>query len=149
VQGVTLGPPAARERFYALPESEKSVAIATLFDVCAIIAEAGWLLVDLYEGNLIYDFDEKRLWCFDWDLCVKAESYALAMDRNWGSSRLMAPEEFVRGATIDVRTNVFNLGRIAQLALGDNEALSRATDPNPTNRYPTLRALQTAFRNAE
>jgi serine/threonine-protein kinase len=145
VQGVTLGTPEARERFYALPDVEKRAAIATLFDVCAALADAGWLLVDLYEGNLIYDFENRQLWCFDWDLCVKAESYVLAMDRNWGSSRLMAPEEFVRGATIDPRTNVFNLGRIAQLALGEDDILSRATHPDPAQRYPTVRALQQAM----
>ena len=112
---------------------------------CAAITEAGWLLVDLYEGNLIYDFESHQLWCFDWDLCVKAESYSLSMDRNWGSSRLMAPEEFVRGATMDQRTNVFNLGRIAILALGDSDPLIQATDPNPENRFPTVRAFVDAF----
>lgn len=146
VQGITLGTPEAREKFYALPEQEKRLAIDTLVDVCAAITEAGWLLVDLYEGNLIYDFDQKHLWCFDWDLCVKAESYVLEMERNWGSSRLMAPEEFVQGATIDQRTNVFNIARIAQLALGDSEALTRATDPNLENRFATVRELQAAIR---
>lgn len=146
VQGLTLSTPEARERFYALPELEKRLAIATLLDVCGAITEAGWLLVDLYEGNLIYDFEQKHLWCFDWDLCVKAESYTLTMERNWGSSRLMAPEEFVQGARIDQRTNVFNLGRIAQLALGEFEVLARATHPNPENRFATVRELQTAIQ---
>jgi serine/threonine protein kinase len=145
-EGVTLGTPEAREKFYALPETEKIAALRTLFSVCAAISEAGWLLVDLYEGNLIYDFENKQLWCFDWDLCVKSESYFLEMDRNWGSSRLMAPEEFIRGARIDTRTNVFNLGRIAQLALGKTtDTLTRATDLDPEKRFPTIRALLLAI----
>jgi serine/threonine protein kinase len=145
VSGVTLRTPEAREKFYALPETEKLAALHVLFLVCTAISEAGWILVDMYEGNLIYDFENKQLWCFDWDLCVKAESYVLERDRNWGSSRLMAPEEFALGARIDARTNVFNLGRIAQLALGKTDAaLTRATDPDPEKRFPSVRAFQQA-----
>ncbi len=142
VSGTALGTTEAREKFYALPEPEKWAALHTIFSVCTAISEAGWILVDLYEGNIIYDFENKQLWCFDWDLCVKSESYILEKDRNWGSSRLMAPEEFVRGDRIDVRTNVFNLGRIAQLALGKtDDALTRATDPDPEKRFPSIREL--------
>ena len=40
------------------------------------------------------------------------------MGRLWGSSRFMSPEEFELNATIDERTNVFNMGAMAFSLLG-------------------------------
>lgn len=146
VSGETLGTPEARQRFYALPEGEKRAAITTLFDACAALGDAGWTLVDLYEGNLIYDYENRLLRVFDWDLCRRGP-FTLESDRNYGSSRLMPPEEFVRGSVIDARSNVFTLARIAQLALSEPPTcLVRAVDPDPERRFPTVRALAEAFR---
>lgn len=43
----------------------------------------------------------------------------LDRDRQHGSTRFMAPEEFCRGAQIDERTTVFTLGRAAYVLLSD------------------------------
>ena len=151
VEGETLGTPEARARFYALPTLRKQVALAGLFDAYAAIGDAGWTLVDVYEGNLLYDARRGAIWCFDWDLSVRGDHFTLQMERNYGSSRLMAPEEFRRGARIDARANGFNLGRMASLALpASGEALRAvlecATYPEPERRYPTIRAFAEAFR---
>lgn len=151
VSGETLKGPEARERFYALPPAERRAALKTVLETFVALTEQGWLLVDFHEGNLIYDYENQKIWLFDWDLCVKAESYTLTMERNWGSSRLMAPEEFVRGATIDARTNVFNLGRLALLTLGNDATeqekatLAKATHPERSERPPSVTALATAL----
>ncbi|WP_395094338.1 hypothetical protein [Armatimonas sp.] len=147
VSGETLGSTAARDKFYALPESERRAALCVLFAALAAITSAGWTLVDFYEGNLIYDYANKKVWLFDWDLCIKAESFTLATHRNWGSSRLMAPEEFVKGAQIDSQTNVFNLARLATLVLGDDATdaeravLARATSSEKSRRHASVAAF--------
>jgi hypothetical protein len=80
----------------------------------------------------------------------------LATDRQYGSTRFMAPEEFVRGATIDERTTVFNLGRAAFVLLspGDRagdplfDVAHRATRPAPADRYQSVGELTHAWRAA-
>jgi serine/threonine protein kinase, bacterial len=149
VTGETLGSKEARERFYALPLAEKANALRVLFSALAAVTEAGYVLVDIYEGNIIYDYDRKQVWLFDWDLSEKGNGFSLAMDRNYGSSRLMAPEEFQRDAWIDQRSNVFNLGRLATLALPDDgpwfSILAQATSPTRLNRHATVREFADAF----
>jgi serine/threonine protein kinase, bacterial len=151
VSGETLSTPDARERFYALPDTERRAALSVILAALAAITSAGWILVDFYEGNLLYDYENKKPWLFDWDLCVKAESFTLANNRNWGSSRLMAPEEFVKGATIDETTNVFNVARFVLLALGESATeqekavLTRATSPEKSTRQSTVAALAAAL----
>ena len=147
VSGETLKGPEAREKFYALPEAERRAALKLILEAFVALTEQGWLLVDFHEGNLIYDYENKKPWLFDWDLCVKAESFTLTAERNWGSSRLMAPEEFVKGARIDSRTNVFNLARLATLTLGDDATeheqavLARATSPEKPLRPGSVAEL--------
>jgi serine/threonine-protein kinase len=74
----------------------------------------------------------------------------------------MAPEEHVMGATIDQRTTVYTLGRLA-LHLGtsttDDPAryvggpqraavLVRATSPDPVDRHPDVTALAASYASA-
>jgi serine/threonine-protein kinase len=78
-----------------------------------------------------------------------------------GSTRYMAPEEHRRGARIDERTTVYNLGRAIRLLLdaGDDErawrgtpaqlaVVARATCEDPAGRYPAVAALADAWRAA-
>ena len=64
----------------------------------------------------------------------------------------MAPEEFERGAVIDERTTVFNLGRMAFVFLGDRgspaqlAAATRACEPAPARRFATVAELVTAWQ---
>jgi serine/threonine-protein kinase len=151
-EGETLAGPEARARFYSLPTAEKLTALRTLFNALAAVCDSGWVLVDVYEGNVMYDYAARRIHVFDFDLCEKGGGFALSMERNYGSSRLMAPEEFQKGAWIDQRTNVFNLGRIATLALGDKPllpeltgVLATATQTERLNRYATVRQFASTF----
>jgi hypothetical protein len=151
VRGENLGSAEARAQFSALPLSERIAALTTLFDALAAVTEAGWVLVDFYEGNVMYDYGVRRVWLFDWDLCRKGDGFTLEMDRNYGSSRLMPPEEFQKGAWIDGRSNVFTLGRVAMLTLGDDAGpfapvLARATDSAHLQRFETVRAFTDVFQ---
>lgn len=139
-------------RFRALPMADQLAAVATLFDLHDLIAGAGFIAVDLYDGTLFYDFDQRRLRVFDLDE-YRAGPFTLDADRLPGSMRFMAPEEFIRGALIDQVTNVFTLGRAAMVLLGDVEGTAgswrgptrglevvrRATSTQRVDRQPTVR----------
>ncbi|MFI6933292.1 serine/threonine protein kinase [Streptomyces sp. NPDC050287] len=84
-----------------------------------------------------------------------------AADRLPGSRRFMAPEEWRRGAVIDIRTTVYVLGRTARLLLdaGDDEraflgtaaqltVIERATRADPGERFGGARELAAAWRAA-
>jgi serine/threonine-protein kinase len=152
VTGITLSALEQRQRFYALPTAEKCKALLTIFDAWAAICDAGWVLRDVYEGNVMYDFDTRKVYVYDFDLCERGTTYRLEMERNYGSSRLMAPEEWGIGNQIDQRTNVFNLARIAQLAFSDSHVanlvpiFAKATAPDPNNRYSTVQEFVTVFQ---
>lgn len=153
VSGDCLGPMETRARFQALPLDERITAVSDVCGALAAVTEAGFMIVDWYEGNMIYDFSAKRIWLFDWELCRECNGFTLEMDSNYGSSRLMAPEEFVRGSWLDQRTLVFNLGRYALLTLpelADTLApiLARATYPARSGRYESVREFTEAFAAA-
>ena len=153
VSGESLDAMEARRRFQRLPLTKRRSAVATIFDALAAIADAGFMIVDWYEGNMIYDFHRNAIWLFDWELCREGDGFALEMDSNYGSSRLMAPEEFLRGSQLDQRTLVFNLGRYALLTLPElaeplAPILARATYPSRAKRYATIREFSSAFQAA-
>jgi serine/threonine-protein kinase len=85
--------------------------------------------------------------------------FVLDAERLPGSRRFMAPEEFERGAVIDIRTTVFALGRAARLLLdaGDEErawrgspaqltVLERATRADPDRRFRTVGEFVAAWQ---
>ena len=67
----------------------------------------------------------------------------------------MAPEEFVRGATIDERTTVYTLGRTARVLLGEaghwrgsagsERVVDRATAERPADRFGSVDAFAAAW----
>lgn len=81
------------------------------------------------------------------------------MGRMYGSSRFMAPEEFVIGAALDQRTTVFTLGRLvwhfgtrltesATSFCGSDglaEVVQRACAEAPGDRYATVAELWSAW----
>lgn len=150
-----------RKRFFALPVATKLAALQTIFAALAAIVEAGWIIGDFYEGNVIYDFDTEAIRIFDFECFERGSGYVLQLDCSYGSSRLRPPEEYVRGAWIDQRANVYTLGRYAINALSSrideawqtefqgNQSLARvleqATRRNPHQRYQTVRAFVDAF----
>jgi len=150
VDGLNLADQDARRCFRALPSAEREDAVFAVVGALAAVCDAGFTVVDWYEGNMIYDFEAKRIWLFDWELCRSGPSFILEMESNYGSTRLMAPEEFVRGSTIDERTLVFNLGRFALLNLPERaetlaDVLACATHPSKVRRYGEVREFLAAL----
>jgi serine/threonine-protein kinase len=145
------------QRFLALPADEIAAVIAQLIDAHVAVAAAGFVPVDLYDGCVIYDFEQRRLSLIDLDH-YRRGPYVLEVDRQIGSTSVMAPEELERGATIDERSTVFTLGRFALVYLGcaRHEPPARddfrgtqtqwaaalaATRPEPDHRLQTVAEL--------
>jgi serine/threonine-protein kinase len=147
-------------RFRAQPVSRVLDALGVVLSAHVAVEEAGFVAVDFYDGCMLYDFDEGRMVLCDLDE-YRAGAFVVEGERLPGSTRYMAPEEFVRGAVIDVRTNVFVLGRVLRLLLdggdeerdwrgtaGQLEVIGRATAGEPGRRYGSVRELAGAWRAA-
>jgi hypothetical protein len=110
-------PRSTYQRFLRLPVLEVVDAVRQLFNAHVAVTSAGFVAVDLYDGCLLYDFDRCDLSLIDLDVYCPGP-FILNRDCQFGSSAFMAPEEWQRGATIDERTTVFTLGRLALVLLG-------------------------------
>jgi serine/threonine-protein kinase len=153
-------PGSPMRRFRHLPVERAEAAVDRIIDAHLAVEDAGFVAVDFYDGCILYDFDAHAVRLCDLDE-YRPGPFTVAADRLPGSTRYMAPEEWRRGATIDCRTTVFNLGRTARLLLdgGDLEVdwrgsqaqldvVAHATDPDPQRRYATVRELADAWRSA-
>ncbi|MET7704382.1 serine/threonine protein kinase [Streptomyces sp. NPDC005485] len=147
-------------RFRALPTARVLGAFDRVLDAHLAVEAAGHVAVDFYDGALLYDFTADVMHLVDLDE-YRPGPFLVEDERLPGSRRFMAPEEFARGALIDIRTTVFTLGRTARLLLdaGDEErawrgtpqqlaVVERATFPNPDDRYRTARDFAAAWRDA-
>src|SRR5439155_23219948 len=136
----------------------------TVFDSHVAVANAGFVAVDFYDGAIIYDFEHRQVHLCDLD-SYRPGPYRFDRDRQYGSTRFMAPEEFERGATIDERTMVFTLGRAAFVFLsegqrGENDmhlwrcrrtlydVARAATELDPDKRFASVTEFLTAWRSA-
>ncbi len=144
-------------RFQRLPVREIEAAISSILAAHHRVAEAGFVAVDLYDGSLLYDFTGARMRLIDLDE-YRPGPFVLEAERLPGSRRYMAPEELRRGATIDVRTNVYVLGRMIHHLLGSAATwrgtaqqaavVERATMPSPEDRFETIDDLSAAWSSS-
>jgi serine/threonine protein kinase len=160
---------AALARFRSRPVSAVLRALDNVLDAHLAVAGAGFVAVDLYDGSFLYDFTADRLHLIDLDE-YRPGPFVVAGDRLPGARSYMAPEELRRGATIDERTTVFDLGRtllhlLAPPGAGGSGAtrsgvppwrgtaaqsavVDRATRLEPGNRYGSVAELVAAWRAA-
>ncbi|MCM3271259.1 serine/threonine protein kinase [Paenibacillus elgii] len=104
-------------RFRQLSVEERLRSLNCIFSFHVYVEASGYVAVDFYDGSILYDFKNNVTKICDIDFYQK-KPFINTMGRLWGSSRFMSPEEFVLGADIDARTNVFNMGAIAFALLG-------------------------------
>ena len=107
------------QRFMRLPVERRLMVFDHIMKLFVEIEEKNIIIEDFYDGCVIYDFERDEAYICDLDHIHMGE-YLLNKDRQFGSSRFMAPEEFIRGSTIDHRTNVFTIGATGYVLLNDN-----------------------------
>jgi hypothetical protein len=166
--GELVGTPAARredpassfQRFRALPAAEITAVLDAIIDIHVQLCRQGWVACDFYDGCLIYDFEAREPHLVDLDTYHHGP-FTNEMGRLFGSTRFMAPEEFAKGARIDERTTVFNLGRSMAVFLGDgtlqrsafrgsdaeHAVMEKACAPSPNDRFQSVAALARAWRD--
>jgi serine/threonine-protein kinase len=147
-------PTSAFQRFRALPVEGIVACVDTVFDLHVVLARAGWVAGDFYDGCLLYDFASSEMRVIDLDTYHRGP-HTNTVGRMFGSTRFMAPEEFTLGATVDERTTVFNLGRAAFVFLGEPgafrgsvaqlEAVTRACESDPERRFASVADLVAAW----
>jgi serine/threonine-protein kinase len=151
-------PESAFQRFRRLPADEIAQVIGEVIGAHAGLCGRGWVACDFYDGAMMYDFAARRLSLFDLDTYSRGP-FTNEMGRMFGSDRFMAPEEFEKGARIDERTTVFNLGRCAAEFLGggalersgfrgtdaQHAAMVSACRPRPADRFPSVAELSAAW----
>jgi serine/threonine-protein kinase len=138
-------PASAFQRFRALPAERTAACLDAVFDLHVALASAGWIAGDFYDGCLMYEFSSGELRVIDLDHYHRGP-LTNTLGRMFGSSRFMAPEECERGAVIDERTTVFNLGRAIHVFLGEREVAVRACEPEPARRFATVTDFVAAWR---
>jgi serine/threonine protein kinase len=159
------GPDSPHGRFRQLPMGDVLATFDAILDAHVAVTAAGFVAVDLYDGCFLYDFGRRRVWLCDLDE-YRPGPFAVDADRLPGSTRFMAPEEWRRGATVDKRTSVFNLGRTGLVLLDEGpdapdavgpsfrgtramgSVLTCATRTAPDERYETVDELVVAWRRA-
>lgn len=157
-RGDRTSPGSAMARFRALPVPEVLRVLDRVLDAHLAVEAAGYVAVDFYDGCLLYDFAGRAVHLVDLDE-YRPGPFVLREERLPGSRRFMAPEEFRRGAVVDVRTTVFVLGRAIRLLLdaGDEErawrgtpaqrdVVRRATRPVPGGRFGGVGEFVDAWR---
>ena len=154
-------PGSAYRRFQALALAVRMRVFRKILALFTEIESIGVIMEDFYDGCIIYDFGRDEVHVCDLDH-LHFGPYALSRDRQFGSRRFMAPEEFGVGSTIDWRTNVYTMGATGFVLLADGSrdtaawpsaealcaVLERATSERPDDRYPNVRALRNAWQNA-
>lgn len=154
-------PASTFSRFRHLPTERIVAALDTVIDVHDLLGRGGEVACDFYDGCLLYDFTTHRLSIMDLDNYCSGP-FRNEMGRMFGSTRFMAPEEFVKGAMIDQRTSVFTLGRTVLVLLGDGtmnreafrgpdglwNVATRACESEPERRHGSLAEFWAEWQTA-
>ncbi|MFC6707928.1 hypothetical protein [Flexivirga alba] len=147
-------PEHAFSRFKSLPTNEIVAALDAIIELHVRLGEEGWIAGDLYDGCLMYDFATRAIKVMDFE-CYHRGSYVNHVGRLPGSTRFMAPEESTKGAVIDCRTTVFNLGRMIEILLLERnpdhpsrDVVRAATSEDPSKRPASLADFHRAWRAA-
>ena len=107
------------KRFMQLPIEIRSQVYDEIVQLFLEIEGQGIIIEDFYDGCILYDFERGQAYVCDLDH-IHQGAYILGKERQYGSARFMAPEEFQKGALIDQRTNVYTMGATGFVLLNDN-----------------------------
>ena len=103
--------PETRRRFLDLSAELKLRAFEDILDFHAHVAERGYVAIDFYADQILYDFNNHKTIICDIDFYQKSPYYG---DKGpWGSSNFVSPEECTPGSRIDEVTMVYTMGATA------------------------------------
>lgn len=99
-------------KFKMLPVEKRLDVVEKLFSFFKHFVSLGYVAVDFYDSSIIYDFENDLVKFCDIDLFRKMPTYNDLGEDYFGTKRLKAPEENVKGEKIDELTSEFTLGAI-------------------------------------
>lgn len=123
------------QKFFALQEEKKLKAVEVLFSFLMHCARLGYVAVDFYDSSILYDFVHDKVTLCDIDLFQKGPVVNETGVNYWGTRRFKAPEEYVKGAVIDERTNEFTLAAMLF------SFFSTITKEETDRRYKTMEVV--------
>jgi serine/threonine protein kinase len=151
-------------RYKQLPIEKRLKSLNVILSFHEHVESKGYVAVDFYDGSILYDFANDITMICDIDFFRLSPTVNDIGENFWGARRSKSPEEFVLGATIDARTNVFTLGAIAFGLLGGEmdhsfskwdagrqlyEVALCAVSEDREKRYPNVRTFKAAWDNAK
>jgi serine/threonine protein kinase len=105
-------------KFRQLPVEKRLQSLNAIYSFHKHVESKGYVAVDFYDGSIMYDFAKDITKICDIDFYRTSPTVNDMGENFWGAQRTKSPEEFILGATIDSRTNVFTMGAIAFGLLG-------------------------------
>lgn len=135
--------------------------ITQLLEFAVYVESLGYVMVDLYDGSILYDFEQSKLTICDIDFFQKAPLFNTVGEDFWGSSRFKAPEEYELNAQITSETNVFVLAGIIFAFIGGRSDKSyekwestmdlynvclKALNKEKRKRYATIQVFYEAWQ---
>lgn len=151
-------------KFKRLSIEKRLQSLDTIYEFLNYVESKGYVAVDFYDGSILYDFSKDITKICDIDFYRLAPSVNDMGESFWGTKRLKSPEEFVLGAPIDARTNVFTMGAIAFGLLGGEmdhsfskweanrslyEVALRAVSTDREERYETVYEFKNSWNSVK
>lgn len=104
-------PSPPRQKFLNLSVENKLRAFEDILNFHAHVAEKGYVAIDFYADQIMYDFENDKTIICDIDFYQKSPYYG---DKGtWGSSNFVSPEECTPGLRVDEITMVYTMGATA------------------------------------
>lgn len=134
-------------KYKQLSVEKRLQSLDAIYEFHKYVESKGFVAVDFYDGSILYDFSRDLTILCDIDFYRTAPSVNDMGESFWGARRTKSPEEFVLGAPIDARTNVFTMGAIAFGLLGGE--MDRSWSQWEANRSLYEVALQAVSEDRE
>ncbi|MBN1647621.1 MAG: serine/threonine protein kinase [Spirochaetales bacterium] len=150
----------AYRRFMNLPFEKRAEVCNSILCFFEWLESENIIIEDFYDGCIIYDFDNNDTYLCDLDH-LHHGPYVLEKERQYGSTRFMAPEEIKKGSLIDFTTNVYTMGATGFVLLNDNyrnrnewphnsrvyDLLIRAVSEDRRLRFQSIKEMNSAWKD--
>lgn len=101
-----------------LPLRRRVEILSRIYEFATSVEANGYVMIDFYDGSILYNFMNDELSICDIDFFRKAPIVNDIGENFWGSSRYKAPEEYQLNAGITSATNVYMLAGLAFAFIG-------------------------------